>query len=160
MKHKKIDTSLEKPVEIKDVGKKLLISEVVGVEQSCELDSGVKTNFSYMIFAFQGIEKKYGIDYEMIIVLNYLSALGTFSLRIDVGGKPLFLDDYTVFGLIKQNYNIKNKKLYVLSDKAKEIVSDFNSLINKKDSFVNKNTQFKPDVDSKVSNVLSNYFSS
>ena len=89
----KIDTNLELPVEIKSVNKKDLIKDLIFKKKIVEVESK-NLKSSYMIFAFQKIKQKYGIDYDTIIILNYLNELNLFSMRLKVERRTVVLSDY------------------------------------------------------------------
>lgn len=160
MIHVSVDISSETPLEIKNIKKTGLISDLLSDREIIVLDRK-RFNSAYMIFAFEKIKKKHGIDYKTIIILNYLNELGVFSYRIKIDSKEIRLVDYVELGLISRDFKIKQKKLYRLTEKSIRIVSDFNDILSNESSFISQNRQADIDnLDDKVSSALSNYFKS
>lgn len=158
MNHKKIDVNSETPVEIKTTKKVGLISEITSIQKDIVVQSK-KTNTSFMIFAFQKIQEKYGIDYDTILMLTYLSELSLFSIRLKIQSRGVYLLNYIDLGLIQKDYSVKNRSVYRLTPKSEKIVSEFVELVDNPDDVLEKNREVDLDVDTKVSSVLSKYFS-
>lgn len=154
-----VNIDLELPLEVKYAKKQNLISNLSN-EEVIVLQEKIKSKYSYMIFAFERIKKKYGIDYDTIVTLNYLNELGVFSNGLIIDSKKVSIRSYEDLGLISRDFEIKRKNLFRLTDKSINIVSDFNDILNDSSIFIQRNREVEvDDVDEKVSGVLANYFS-
>lgn len=157
MKMKIIDIKSENEVKVSVVRKKNLIKDIIDKETVIVVESK-KSKYSYMIFAFQKIQEKYGINYDTIIVVMYLNELDLFSNKITIENRVITLTDYVRLGLVVKEHKVSGKNLYKLTERSKEILSEFNDLVKNSSQFISENRTTEIGVDSKVSDVLSKYF--
>lgn len=144
-------------VEIVETKKDSLIEDFISVRQTVVAKSkNIKS--SYMIFALQKIRQKFGIDYDTILVLNYIYELGVFDIRIKVEKRTVWLKNYIALGLIVRDYKVKDKELYCLTDKSNKIVMELNENVGDNQNFKIENREVEVGVDIKVSNALNSYF--
>lgn len=161
MSIKNVDINIESPVKFKNVSKTGLIADIVFKESKTAVKGNV-SKYSYMIFAFQKVIEKYGINAEMILALLYFKELKVFGYYVRVENKTLLMKDYLMFGLVELEPKQKSNKSYKLTTKANEILSDFAEYVNNGDKHIskNRNDNIELDPESKAKDALSTYFNS
>lgn len=149
----------EVPVEFSSSTKGELVADLIKAENELTVAS-TKRKTAYMIFAFDRARERFGIDYETIIVLNYLNELKVFTLTVMIDNKRFLLGDYIELGLIGREYKVRHKDFYCLTQKSIDIVDSFNSMLEDTNELISENRVTDLDVETKVSDVLAKYFKS
>lgn len=155
---KNFNPNEEKEEIINGTNKSLNTKDVLFRKANMVVESS-QINFSYLIFSLQKVCQKYGIDYDECIMLMYLQELGLFSIQLKVLKRTVRLGDYLLKELIVEDYSHKNKKLYRLSDVGKDIVKEIYSNVSDNTRYVGENRSTDLGVDTKVTAMLSKYFS-
>lgn len=112
----------------------------------------------YLAFQLQLTANKFGVTYDMILILLYLNELEIFSYKFKIIDRDLTVLDMVQFGFVYEDLIGGKRKLYKLTSKGKELVSHFNKNINNVDAFLLKNRSGFNESASVIKGVLDNYF--
>ena len=137
-------------------GKKNAIAEIYS--RKAKLSIG-DLEFSYIIFAFEKIKKKYEVEYEMMMMFLYLNELKYFKLEIETN-KHINLKDLLLLKYIEQYSRIEGIVVFRLSLSALKIIEHFNKILKEK-KFISKNRLFleeKPEENAIFDSALDDYF--
>jgi hypothetical protein len=113
-----------------------------------------------LIFNIQDTCNKYGIEYDTLIVLCYLNELTVFKHPVKVIDRTLYLPENKALGFIVNDFKVKSKDYYRITDYGKEVVSYFYSTLKSNNNAINKNRVLDFDAEGEMNSALSGYFSS
>lgn len=126
------------------------------VEKDVESESGSK--LCYLIFCYEDIRMRYNLSVDDVNILLYLKELWLFNLQLEVHGRFIRLGRYLENEYIAEDYTYKNKKLYKLTDKARNIIKEFDDGILNSNIHFSRNRQVDMDLKSTLKSVLSDIY--
>ena len=143
------DTKNEKPVNITGELNKGIKKAKKFFKKPIVLSSkGTKT--PYLIFHIRDVGLKYRLTDEEVLLFLYLNELALFETRIKVMGKSYDVKKYMEVGFIKEDFSVKQKRLFTLTDSGKDIINDFNWSLNNNERFLSENRMAQTDVENRL----------
>jgi len=111
---------------------------------------------SYLLFALFETRVKYNdIETDDILLFLYLYELKHFYKYVNIIGVKYNVEVYVSLGYVLPDYENKNKKYFKYSDKLKELVEYFVSILKNKYNYINENRiNYEMDFDSLVKSIL------
>lgn len=156
-KIKRIDLSKEEPVDIIVGGEKGIEPRKLEASRVNEFSES-SFNLASVIFSLQATCNKFGLRYDNILVLAYLKELSVFNFDIFVIDRGIKLTEYNTLNLIVQDFSVKKRKYYRLTERAEEILLFYYKCFEENERFIPANRVLDVSAKASLKNALNDYF--
>ena len=154
---KNIDISKEEPINIVRNRIKNTYFNTPIIKEDVVFNKD-KFEIASLIFNLQDTGNKYGIKFEMILVLLYLNELMVFMFTIEVLDRNVKLTEYVALGFVAKDLTTSKKNYYRITNYGKEVVEYFYSTLNNVGGLIGENRVLELDAKAKLKSVLADYY--